>query len=147
MIGELTKGEVEAILHGSVVGRIGCHSGGKTYVVPVTYAYDGERVICHSAEGRKISMMRDNPEVCFEVEQIDDLANWRSVIAWGRFEEMRGSDAASSMGLLVDRLLPLMKVTAGASGHNVTPHGQQEGENTIVYSIRLTEKSGRFERR
>ncbi|HWA82716.1 MAG TPA: pyridoxamine 5'-phosphate oxidase family protein [Fimbriimonadaceae bacterium] len=147
MIGELSKSEIEGVLHGNVVGRIGCHANGKTYVVPVTYAYDGDRVICHSAEGRKIKMMRDNPEVCFEVEQIQDLANWRSVIAWGRFEELHGSEAASGMGLLVDRLLPLMKIAAGASGHNVTPHGQQPGESTVVYSIRLSEKTGRFEKR
>ena len=32
--------------------------------------------------------MRANPFVCFEVEDIDDLANWHSVIAWGVFEEL-----------------------------------------------------------
>ena len=39
-------------------------------------------------------MMRANPFVCFEVEDIDDLANWHSVIAWGVFEELACEDEA-----------------------------------------------------
>lgn len=147
MLGTLTKDQVEHVLHGQAIGHIGCHADGKTYVVPVTYVYDGERVICHSGEGQKIRMMRDNPDVCFEVEEVDNLANWRSVVAWGRFEELSGSEAAAGLGLLVDRLLPIMQNLPSSSGHNVTPHGQQEGEQTVIYAINLTEKTGRFERR
>jgi nitroimidazol reductase NimA-like FMN-containing flavoprotein (pyridoxamine 5'-phosphate oxidase superfamily) len=144
MLGVLTVEQVERVLHGQAVGRIGCHADGKTYVVPVSYAYDGERVICHSAEGEKIRMMRKNPEVCFEVDQIDNLSNWQSVIAWGRFEELKGSDAAAGMGLLVDRLMPLV-LRPGEAGRSVTPHGQHA--NALIYAIRLREKAGRYERR
>jgi nitroimidazol reductase NimA-like FMN-containing flavoprotein (pyridoxamine 5'-phosphate oxidase superfamily) len=28
-------------------------------------------------------MMRANPHVCFEVDHRENLANWRSVVAWG----------------------------------------------------------------
>lgn len=45
-------------------------------------------------EGQKLHMMRANPFVCFEVEDIDDLANWHSVIAWGVFEELACEDEA-----------------------------------------------------
>ena len=63
---------------------------GRTYVVPITYAYDNNSVIGHSSEGLKMRMMRENPWVCVEVDHMDDLANCRSVIAWGRFEEWGG---------------------------------------------------------
>ena len=53
-------------------------------------------------------MMRANPFVCFEVEQIDDLANWRSVIARGVFEELAGKDDQRALQLLVNRLMPLL---------------------------------------
>ncbi|WBM79337.1 pyridoxamine 5'-phosphate oxidase family protein [Cryobacterium breve] len=87
MLGELNAREIDAVLHTSVVGRIGCHSDGRTYIVPITYAYDGDTVYAHSAAGTKVEMMRANPAVCFEVEQLDDLASWRTVVAWGEFEE------------------------------------------------------------
>ena len=32
--------------------------------------------------------MRQNRQVCFEVEDIPDLGNWKSVICWGEYEEL-----------------------------------------------------------
>ncbi len=58
MLGELNQEQIEQVLRSEVIGRLGCHASGRTYVVPVTYAYDGERIICHSGLGRKIEMMR-----------------------------------------------------------------------------------------
>ena len=87
MIGNLTNPEIEDLLLSNVIARIGCHAYGVTYVVPTCYAYDGEFVYCHSEEGMKIDMMRQNPAVCFEVDSLDSMANWKSLIAWGKFEE------------------------------------------------------------
>jgi nitroimidazol reductase NimA-like FMN-containing flavoprotein (pyridoxamine 5'-phosphate oxidase superfamily) len=69
------------------VGRLGCSTDGKMYIVPVTFVYDGTYIYAHSKEGLKIKMMRNNPSVCFEVDIIDNLTNWRSVILWGEYEE------------------------------------------------------------
>jgi nitroimidazol reductase NimA-like FMN-containing flavoprotein (pyridoxamine 5'-phosphate oxidase superfamily) len=90
MIGELTPEQINAVLFNEVVGRIACSSEGRIYIVPITYVFDGDAVYGHSAEGLKIRMMRANPHVCFEVDQRENLANWRSVIAWGVYEELHG---------------------------------------------------------
>ena len=108
MLGELTAEQINAVLFNEVVGRIGCHGDGRTYVVPVTYVFDGEAVYAHSAEGLKIRTMRANPAVCFQVDQRENLANWRSVVAWGVYEELCGKDAQDALQLLVARLLPLV---------------------------------------
>jgi nitroimidazol reductase NimA-like FMN-containing flavoprotein (pyridoxamine 5'-phosphate oxidase superfamily) len=42
MHGELHGDQVEDVLRSQVIGRIGCHVNGRTYVVPVMFAYDGE---------------------------------------------------------------------------------------------------------
>jgi uncharacterized protein len=63
MLGELTSEQIEHLLHGEVVERIGCHENGKTYVVPVNYAYDGEYHYGHAADGMTLRMMRTNPEL------------------------------------------------------------------------------------
>lgn len=54
MLGELNPTMIERLLHDNIVGRIGCHSFGRTYVVPITYAYDGNAIYAHSAEGTKL---------------------------------------------------------------------------------------------
>ena len=53
--------------------------------------------------------MRTNPQVCFEVERVDDLTTWRSVIAWGSYEELTGDDAAQGMRMLADPLMPILR--------------------------------------
>jgi nitroimidazol reductase NimA-like FMN-containing flavoprotein (pyridoxamine 5'-phosphate oxidase superfamily) len=83
------------------------------------------------------------------VEQIRDLTNWRSVIAWGRYEELNGDAAAMAMGLLIERLSPIVaSATMPRTPHTaITPHGHLEtGEEAVVFCLNLTEKSGRFER-
>jgi uncharacterized protein len=44
-------------------------------------------LISHSATGLKLDMLRKKPQVGIEVDQVDDLSNWRSVLAWGCFDE------------------------------------------------------------
>ena len=71
MIEELDEHEVDAFLRRQVVGRVGCHAEGETYVVPVLYVWDGECIYVQSIEGRKIRMMRANPQVVFEVDEYE----------------------------------------------------------------------------
>lgn len=143
MLGELSDSEVEQVLHEALIGRIGCHAYGKTYVVPVTYAYDGVHVYAHSSEGMKVHMMRENPHVCFEVDMMDNLANWRSVVTWGTFEELRAEDARKkAMLLLIEQIAPRISGPPGASAHPST-----STEPVVLYRIRLEQKTGRFERR
>lgn len=151
MLGKLTAGEVETLLNEEYIGRIGCHAGGRTYVVPVTYAYDGAAIYAHSADGLKLRMMRANPEVCFEVDHMDDMTNWRSVICWGRFEELMGDQAKKGMAMLISRLLPVIASEtvrlSGSMGVDEAHLADVRGRTAVVFRIVLSERTGRFERR
>ena len=143
MVGDLKPSEIETILHHNIIGRIGCHAFGKTYVVPITYAYDGAKVYAHSRLGMKIHMMRENPHVCFEVDWMDDHANWYSVIAWGRFEELHGEDRSAALKVLLAKMDS--RLPAGPPGETVHPHKGMDA--AVLYRIELETKTGRFERR
>ncbi len=151
MLGTLTDGQIDRLLRAESVGRIGCHTGGRTYVVPVTYVYDGSAIFGHTGDGMKVRMMRENPEVCFEVDRMESLANWQSVIVWGRFEELRGTAAAHAMGLLMDRLLPLVASETAVPSHGLDPSAVHRadvaGRHAVVYRIVISERTGRFEKR
>ena len=150
MLGELTPEQINDVLFSEVVGRIGCSAEGRTYVVPITYVFDGEGVYGHSAEGLKIRMMRANPHVCFQVDHRQNLANWRSVVAWGVYEELHGKEAHDALQILVARLRPLVTSEtlrlpddpSLAAAKPVT-----DAPKTIIYRIRFTERTGRFEKR
>jgi len=148
MLGELSPDQIESLLSSEVIGRIGCSANGITYVVPVTYAYDGKYIYAHSKEGMKIQMMRQNPLVCFEVDRMENPANWQSVILWGKFFELKGDDQKLGLQKLIHRLGTFTRSETSIPAHN--PEGSQNDEGpykAIIFRIEVKEKSGRFERR
>lgn len=147
MIGELTPAQVEELLQAEIVGRIGCHHNGKTYIVPVSYAYDGTYIYVHTHEGMKIEFMRKNPDICFQVDHLNDMANWRSVIAWGTYEELPEGDARTqAIQTLLNRRLPLVSSVTTHLGATWPFASESDTKvNGIVFRIGLQEKTGRFE--
>ena len=136
-IEELSQEEIEELLDTSVVGRIGCHAEGATYVVPIIYAYEGGSVYVASVEGRKTRMMRQNPEVCFEVDERREGGGWRSVIADGTYVELDGAGSEHALALLARRF-------------GREPDGRRravEGRTTVCFRIDLREPAGRAVRR
>lgn len=140
MLGTLDSAQVEELLHTEVVGRLGCISARGPYVVPVCYVYRGGFVYGHSMDGMKWQSMQAHPDVCFEVEHVDDLTNWRSVIGWGRFEALAGPTAEHGMAMLIERLMPLLGID-----DTQRPPDHGEGHRAGVFRIHLTETTGRFE--
>ncbi|MDY0040262.1 MAG: pyridoxamine 5'-phosphate oxidase family protein, partial [Desulforhabdus sp.] len=87
--------ELEAVIRNAIVCRIGFSGNDVPYIVPVNFGYRENRLYFHSApEGRKIDILRQNNQVCFEMEtdvevvRADSPCNWstkyRSVIGHGK---------------------------------------------------------------
>lgn len=149
MLGELTPREIEDFLRTETTGRIGCHAEGRTYVVPITYAYNSPYVYCHSPEGLKLRMMRKNPVVCFEVDRLEDVGSWRSVIALGRFEELGGRDALAAMDILIARFTALHPDREEHPSYVLrasdVESSRADGRPIVLFRLLLAEKTGRFE--
>lgn len=150
MLRELNDTQIEALLKDQLIGRIGCHSGGITYIVPVNYVYDGVYIYCHSAKGMKIDMMTKNPSVCFEVDNIKDMTNWESVIAWGLFEEITEmAEKQRVLQALTDRITPYIIDDSVTREHGFVDNESDVGTTVelIMYKIKINKKTGRFEDR
>jgi len=67
----------------------------RPYVVPITYYYDesNNSIVSYSGEGHKINAMRINNKVSIEVNEIESINQWRSVLVHGEFEELENGDA------------------------------------------------------
>ncbi|MBX3241551.1 MAG: pyridoxamine 5'-phosphate oxidase family protein [Chitinophagaceae bacterium] len=147
MIGKLNSQEIEELLASQQLARLGCMHGKKVYIVPISYAYDGEYIYGRTREGMKIDFMRKHPDVCIEVENITSMAEWKTAIAWGKFEELNDAKLRSeALRKLSSRIIP------GAASETLrfsddwpfSPADINSIEG-IVYRIKLDEKSGRFE--
>lgn len=148
MLGKLNETEIENLLLSQSVGRIGYTDGKKPYITPVTYVYDGKNIIGQTKEGMKLEIIRKNTNVCFEVDIMSSMDNWKSVIVSGKFQELAGEEAEKAREYLFGHVLTLMTDSSiHQHQHRVT--GTVDDGNRIkpiMYEIKINEKSGRFEK-
>lgn len=94
---------IEAILQKATIVRLAMVDNGMPYLLPFNFGYSENCIYIHSAPaGKKIDVLRQNPEVCFEVEdgtatvESDIACRWstmyRSVIGFGKVEFVTGFD-------------------------------------------------------
>lgn len=148
MTGYLGPQQIEQVLLRQLVGRIACCNDGVPYILPISYVYDGKDLFFHTHEGKKIEMMRKNPNVCFQVDHMHSMADWESVIAWGRYEEIsEKTDRERVLKLLVSRTLPIISSATTHLGKSwpFIPEPLSDNIPGIVFAIRVNEKTGRFE--
>jgi uncharacterized protein len=133
---ELSRDEIEEFLRGQRIARLGCHADGTTYVVPLIYAYEDGAVFAVTTEGRKTALLRANPRVCVEVDEYDadGRGSWRSVIAYGSYEELSGDAVEPALELMRERF-------ARTAGRTAEP--RPLGPDVVVLRITLDELSGR----
>jgi len=147
MFGIMNQEEIEELLKQQLIGRIGCHSDSVTYIVPISYAYDGHSVFAHTLEGMKISMMRKNTHVCFEVDVQQNAENWKSVICWGTFKELVDPEERKD-ALVKLHTRSFSKSNSATARLSSTwpfvPRNVNDIEG-IVFRIQLHKKTGKFE--
>lgn len=138
----LEKTDVLDTLESGSLGHLGCFLAGEIYVVPITYVFENPYIYSHSKDGKKISMMRRNPHVCVEVEEIHDMFSWRSAIAWGKYEELHGDEAAMAMRMLIRKITHEM---ANGKSSSLEMDFDALFEDAVIYRIHVSKLSGRFE--
>ncbi|MGD9892575.1 MAG: pyridoxamine 5'-phosphate oxidase family protein [Dehalococcoidia bacterium] len=139
MLGELSATEIEELLRRGQVGRLGVVGGGRVYIFPISYGYTGDCAYSVSHPGLKVRLMRENPAVCLEVEEIQSPAHWRTVLLHGRFEELHGQTERDAA------LAAIVSQGPRPAPPSLAPYIDGP-EGLIAFRIRVSEKTGRFER-
>lgn len=91
---DLQTKDIFALLNNNYIGHLAFISDGKPYTIPITYYFDQkDSIVAYAGEGHKIQAMRQNPNVSLQVESINSVDNWQSVLVHGVFEEVHSGDA------------------------------------------------------
>lgn len=85
---EMETTEMYRLLEVVGYGHLGCTRENRPYVVPIHYAYEHPHIYIFTTEGMKTEFIADNPEVCLQVEEVDDSMHWKSVVATGKAERL-----------------------------------------------------------
>jgi nitroimidazol reductase NimA-like FMN-containing flavoprotein (pyridoxamine 5'-phosphate oxidase superfamily) len=136
MFTRLAENEATALLGSSRMARLGCIVNGEPYVVPINYYLENGAVYSHSLPGLKISALRQNPNACLQVDHIESDFRWRSVIAFGKYEELTDREERERvLGQLLwnfPGLTPVESVIAEDAGP----------PPVVVYRIRIDRLTG-----
>jgi nitroimidazol reductase NimA-like FMN-containing flavoprotein (pyridoxamine 5'-phosphate oxidase superfamily) len=114
-IEDMSMTEMEALLERVGFGHLGCARDGRPYVVPINYSYDPQTIYIFTTQGTKTDFMDANPQVCLQVEQIEDPLRWQSVMVTGKAERITGQEeiehAMQRITMNNPRLVPAINAT------------------------------------
>lgn len=139
-IDEMSSKEISELLQKVGYGHLGCIHEGKPYVTPMQYYLKDSFIYIFTTEGMKTHDMDANPEVCLQVEDIQDLEHWRSAIVMGRAERVTDQQE-------IDQVMHLVKArssTLSPAVNRTWIDAQGRPEIITIYRIHSTEMTGRI---
>lgn len=136
----LSNEEARRLLQTARIGRLGCIVNGEPYVVPLNYCLEGDFLYSHSLAGLKITGLRENPNACVQVDEMESDLRWRSAIGFGKYERNHQAQRASRYS---------QQVTPQFSHVNpggVSPHRRRFGPRGDLFSDQDRTRDGSFRR-
>lgn len=138
------------LLASEVFGHLACCDEQTPYIVPLAYVFKNDILYGQTTEGKKISMLRKNPAVCFQVQR-EHESEWRSVLCYGLFEELDSKkintlETVELVRVLNAHLADIQQrvgITVPFSFTDTVAPLSVDGRTSTLFRIRITEKTGR----
>lgn len=80
----LDRPACDALLAAQHVGRLAFSFRDRVDIEPVHYVYDDGHIYGRTQVGTKVDVLAHHPWVAFEVDEVEALFHWRSVVVHGR---------------------------------------------------------------
>jgi len=140
------KDEMETVLNRAEYGFLGMIQNNKPYVLPMSFAYNQDKIFLHSAlKGLKLDCIRTNPEVCFSVSQQQLVPHtdpcqfsvrYRSVIARGKAEIVDEPDEKlKALNIIASKY---------AKCSNLSPLDLKKAQTVAVIVISIDDITGKY---
>lgn len=83
---EMPNEEVDALIGRVGYGHLACAWQDQPYIVPINYAYEKHSIYVYTTAGLKTEILKHNPLVCLQVEEVREDGTWQSVVITGEAE-------------------------------------------------------------
>ena len=80
---ELDRADALDILGRNHVGRLAFSFHDKVDIEPISYVYRDNWIVARTSHGTKLTTMQHHPWVAFEVDEVETIFDWRSVVVHG----------------------------------------------------------------
>jgi hypothetical protein len=134
----LTRAECEALLTRNNVGRIAYSFHDQVDIEPINYVFRNGVINCRTSHGSKLSTLAHHPYAAFEVDEVQGIWEWRSVVARGSVYVATPDGSPTDRAAYGEALAAL---------HTLVPEALRADDpvefRTVVFRLYVDELSGR----
>ncbi len=134
----LERPEIDAVLARRHVGRLAYSRRDRVDIEPIHFVYADGWIYVRTQPGTKLATIAHNPWVAMEVDEIESLFHWESVVLRGRLELLEDGPHAAARARHAKALEALRQlIPETLTAHDPTP------DRTILCAIYVDEVEGR----
>ncbi len=136
---------IESIIERASVCRLGLSSNNMPYVIPLCFGYKDRCLYFHSAgEGKKISMIKSNNNVCFEVDIEHELTESEEACKWGmKYYSVIGFGKAFLVEDPVEKKKGLDVIMAHYSNASHYEYPESRLQNILIVKVQIEQMTGK----
>lgn len=135
---DLEPAECTALLQRHNVGRLAFARKDRVDIEPIHYIHDDGWLYGRTQPGTKLEVLTHNRWVAFEIDEIDALFDWRSVVVKGGFYLLRADGSAVEVEIYNKGLALLRQLVP----ETLTPLDPLP-DRAIIFRIHIDELFGR----
>ncbi len=137
---EMNDSEAVALLEELSYGHLGLSDGLVPYVVPIHYVFYEAVIYFYTTEGRKHEIIRENPNVCLQVEDVRANDDWKSVMVIGTATKLTNLQERERAARLITQVNPTL--TPAISIRWMDDWVRENRE--VIYRIEPSSITGRY---
>ncbi len=136
---------IESLIEKAPVCRLGLSSNNMPYIVPLNFGYKDRCLYFHSAkEGRKISMIESNMNVCFEVDIEHELIEAEEACKWGmKYYSVIGFGKAFIVEDPEEKRKGLDVIMAHYSHSSHYEYPESQLQNMLIIKVQIDQMTGK----
>ena len=135
------------ILNEADVCRVGFSKANKPYIVPMNFGFDEGCIYFHSSvEGKKMEILKENNDLCFEVDIKSEIVKSEKPCNWGmHYMSVMGSGTAELIEEPDEKIKALDIIMKKYDNEGLNSHEYAESslKRTAVIKLILTELTGK----
>ncbi len=139
----MTERECRDALASADFGRLACTVDDHPYIVPVYFVIDDDSIYSFALLGQKVSWMRENPNVCLEIDKVETSRDWCSVVVFGRFDELSDPQLRTGERARAEQLLKNRPMWWQPGATSLPNADKTRFDVPILYRIGIERFSGR----
>jgi nitroimidazol reductase NimA-like FMN-containing flavoprotein (pyridoxamine 5'-phosphate oxidase superfamily) len=136
---EMSHAECEALLERNHVGRVAYAFHDRVDIRPVHYVYADGWLHGRTGGGEKILTVRHSPWIAFEVDEVNGVFDWQSVVVHGTMHLPDSEGSATDQHAFVQTLEAIRTIVPEALDQDdPTP------ERLLLFRVHVDEMTGRI---